>query len=235
MSSRINYVYGDYIGYFMFVHDAEPSYTSAGRKVRFGIFICPRCGKEFRGNFSPIKNGSNKSCGCLNKSGECRVKHGLTGTRIMKIWTMMKIRCYTKTYDGYWRYGARGIRVCDEWLHDVAAFAEWANNHGYSTKLTLDRVDGDKGYCPENCRWATQTVQTRNRGINSNNNSGYKGVYLEGRSNKYVACITVDYKAIHLGRFDTALGGAIAYNTYVSANKLEHKLNDLHETERPTT
>lgn len=78
----------------------------------------------------------------------------------------MKNRCFNDGDEDYRRYGARGITVCNEWLNDFAAFREWSCSHGYAKGLSIDRIDNDGDYCPENCRWATQTQQSRNTRFN---------------------------------------------------------------------
>lgn len=84
-------------------------------------------------------------------------------TRLYRIYTGMKTRCYNANYDGYPLYGGKGIKVCAAWLEDFAAFKSWAESNGYDDTLTLDRIDGTKDYSPDNCRWATRLEQTRNR------------------------------------------------------------------------
>ena len=76
-------------------------------------------------------------------------------------WSGMKQRCYNHNLKAYKTYGARGIRVCDEWLHDYPRFAEWANNNGWEPGLTIDRIDPDGDYCPKNCRFITRSENSK--------------------------------------------------------------------------
>lgn len=92
-------------------------------------------------------------------------KHGQTNTRLFKIWTSMHERCERKKHVQFYNYGGRGISVCKEW-DEFLPFSEWAKANGYDDSLTLDRIDGDKGYCPENCRWTTWKVQQNNKRTN---------------------------------------------------------------------
>lgn len=117
-----------------------------------------------------LKNGSTKSCGCLLREtiGNVKLSHGCSRTRLYKVWLHMKDRCYNRSNKNYHRYGGRGITVCDEWRNDFGKFQEWAMANGYDEnapfgQCTIDRIDNDKGYRPDNCRWADMKVQRNNQ------------------------------------------------------------------------
>ena len=90
-------------------------------------------------------------------------RHGQTGTRIYRIYTNMKTRCYNPNYMRYKDWGGRGITVCDEWLNDFMAFYNWAMSNGYTDKFTLDRIDSNGNYEPSNCRWVDYHTQAVNK------------------------------------------------------------------------
>ena len=114
-----------------------------------------------------LKSGNTKSCGCLHKeiliqrNKDNRIHHP-ENERLLRIWRAMLHRCYKETDEHYDYYGGRGIKVCDDW-HNFETFQEWALANGYADNLTIDRLDGNKDYCPENCSWATMTVQNNHK------------------------------------------------------------------------
>ena len=123
------------------------------------------CGKEIIVRGSNLVNHRTKSCGCIRREGTRNLKflHGQHDTRLYRCWQNMKDRCGNEKNKEYKNYGGRGIKVCLRWQDSFVDFAEWALNSGYDESLTIDRIDVDGNYCPENCRWSTMKEQSRNR------------------------------------------------------------------------
>ena len=123
------------------------------------------CGTEKDIASTSLINGATTSCGCWNYEQMCNKeikhkKHGERDTVLYQRWRGMKHRCNDPKR---LRYNGRGITVCDEWKNDYMSFAEWSRNNGFREDLTLDRIDNDKGYYPENCRWVDAKMQGQNK------------------------------------------------------------------------
>lgn len=117
-----------------------------------------------------LRSGNTKSCGCLS-SDEARNRmttHNMSRCRLYRVWCGIKQRCCNPSNPRYCRYGGRGIAVCDEWLNNFQAFYDWAMANGYDEnaprmKCTIDRIDNDRGYSPNNCRWVDAKTQNNNK------------------------------------------------------------------------
>lgn len=124
------------------------------------------CGNECVVDQVHLKSGHTVSCGCFNIEKRYKLKN-LSNSKLYSVWQGIKRRCYGRDWKYYARYGGRGILMCDEWKNDFLKFHDWAMQNGYTDKVkkfecTLDRIDNDKGYYPDNCRWVAQEVQARN-------------------------------------------------------------------------
>lgn len=127
------------------------------------------CGNEIVVRADSLMSGEKLSCGCnapKKWSKQAREKHGMTGTELYKRWAAIKQRCLDSEKPDYGRYGGAGVTICDEWKDSFVSFMNWALANGYEEELSIDRIDNEKGYCPENCRWIRLEKQSANRKSN---------------------------------------------------------------------
>ena len=175
---------------------------------------CLMCGKLFE------PKGKRKN----HCSEQCMLNHRIIKHREFdKIWrqktpirqhlkaifSLMKIRCYDESYKEYYLYGGRGIKICDEWMEKKKGFPRfynWSINNGYQLKqlngrntITIDRIDVNKGYSPENCRWVDNATQSRNKRVSPKSKTGVSGV--QEYKNKYRVTISVNNKQKHIGLY----------------------------------
>lgn len=122
------------------------------------------CGNEIAVLASNLTRNHTKSCGCYNveQATQNATRHNMYGTRLYKIWQDMKSRCNNPTESSFDNYGGRGIKVCQEW-ESFEVFMKWALANGYEDTLTIDRIDVNGDYKPENCKWSTLKEQARNK------------------------------------------------------------------------
>lgn len=123
-------------------------------------------------------------------------------------WRQIKYRCYNPKIKAYHWYGAKGVTMCQDWLNSFDSFMSWAENNGYKYGLSIDRMDCNGNYTPENCQWISRSEQTLTgkRGIFSNNKTGVNGVTFDNHINgfkRFRVTIMVNLKLIFIGRYYT--------------------------------
>lgn len=134
---------------------------TVNRKIQTRWLCKCDCGNEIVVRQGNLHTGNTKSCGCLRH--ESMGGFSSSPNRLYNSWRAMKQRCFNKSNNRYKDYGARGITVCDEWKNSFDSFAEWSRKNGYADNLTIDRIDNDKPYCPDNCRWISAYEQASNK------------------------------------------------------------------------
>lgn len=120
------------------------------------------CGNNINTTSGRLRSGETKSCGCYFKEHQYLKKYSEKEIKLHHIYNSMKARCYNKNNSSYKNYGKRGIKVCDEWRNNRDIFVEWAINNGYQENLTIDRIDVNGNYEPNNCKWSTKKEQNNN-------------------------------------------------------------------------
>lgn len=183
---------GDKLNKLTFICFVEPKIRNNGGKRLRGIFRC-ECGNEGEKDYVAVKTGHTKQCiKCGNKIvSEYKKTHGLIKHPLYRKWQDMKNRCYNSKVERYKDYGGRGITVCDEWKNSFEIYYKWCIENGYKKGLTLDRVDVNGNYNPNNCKYVTPIEQGFNKQntfyveINGEKYSLAKLMYQNGLSKKY--------------------------------------------------
>lgn len=150
------------------------------------------CGNRHTASGDRLRRGETQSCGCLRRERTARqfqkYAHGQVNPRIYRIWKLLRRRCYSNSNPKYKNYGARGIAVCPEWMNDYLLFQAWALENGYQDNLSIDRIDVNGPYSPENCRWTNNLIQCNNKTDN---------VFLEYHGERHTVADWARIKGIH--------------------------------------
>ena len=134
----------------------------AKNKGKYTQWLCQcECGNYKIARTLDLRRGHTKSCGCL-KHLQYNFKHGKSDTRLYRIYKHMISRCYNPNNTAYKHYGGRGIKVCNHWKRSLEFFIQWALANGYKDNLTLERINVNGDYTPENCKWIPQSEQLKN-------------------------------------------------------------------------
>lgn len=147
-------------------------------------------------------------------------KHGLWGSKLLQSWYDMIYRCYNPNHKSYSNYGARGIKVCDEWKNDPSNYITYVKQLSNAEKegFSLDRIDNNSNYQPGNIRWATRQTQSINRRLMKNNKSGYNGIYKRKDSGKWQSTIRINGRLHMLGCYNNIQDAVKARNSFIVEN-----------------
>lgn len=159
--------------------------------------------------------------------GDNRNNRGESKTTLYRRYIDMKARCLNPQSCNYKYYGARGIKICTEWLgkDGFKNFKEWALKNGFKKSLSIDRIDNNGDYCPENCRWVTQSIQ--NMTMRHKNTSGYVGICRHSSADRWYGRVKVNGKCFYTGMSENITEAAKMRNEYILSHHLPNKLNEV--------
>jgi len=210
---------GNRYGRWIVLKKADVRRKNNGEIVGYWVCRCD-CGAVKEVNTHHLLSGNSKSCGCSWREGT----HNMSNTRLYTIWENMKSRCNYEKNTCFHNYGGRGIKVCNEWSNFIP-FKDWALKHGYKDDLTLDRIDVNGNYEPDNCRWISKAAQACNR--RKKNKTGYTGVYKETDCNSYRSVIQQNGKIVFYFRSNSKDECARKRNEWIINNNLDYPLNEI--------
>lgn len=158
--------------------------------------------------------------------GNQMYKHGDSYKRLYRIWSGIKQRCLNPKCVIYYKYGGAGITLIKGWEESYPAFKVWAEANGYNDAMTIDRVDNEKGYYPENCRWATYEIQNTNMRKLKSNTSGYTGLSWSKKEKRWLCVISIKNHSKRIGAYKTQKEAVECRNAYIDMNRLPHHKNE---------
>lgn len=207
---KIIYNAGQKINGLTFIKELQTKVYPNGKTKRKAIIEC-KCGEQFETWLYSVIQGKINMCKkCRHKKvGIDNFKHGLINHKLYSIWADIKKRCYNKNSNSYSYYGAKGITMQPEWIDNPKLFIEYVSSlpnydelNLSTKKLTIDRIDGYKGYIKGNLRLVGRTLQNYNKPVQKNNKTGYKGISLR-ISGSYQVQVRYKKKNYYLGTVKT--------------------------------
>lgn len=187
------------------------------------------CGKETCVRVFDLLHENTKSCGCYKreKSSIRSRTHNLSKHKLYHVWIDIIRRCYDTKRKSYVNYGGRGITICKEWKDDAGKFINWCLDNGWKDGLTIDRINVNGNYEPNNVRFADRHIQSVNQRLSVRNKSGYKGVRRETKCLTWRSYIDVNNHEYYLGSFKSKKEALEARNRFIIENNLtEYKIQE---------
>ena len=181
------------------------------------------CGNTTIVRRSNLISGAVKSCGCLVHRSSKNRTHGMSKSRLYQEWAGIKNRCIYGTVECYKYYGGRGIKMCDEWVNSFENFRDWAFQNGYQDNLTIERIDVNGDYCPDNCKWIPQSEQ-------NNNTRRCVIITYNGKTqnlNDWCKELNLDYKRVHnrLNKLGWSVERAFTESTNINKRNMATRRN----------
>jgi len=207
MSKEVEVPQGSKFGRLTTLREVDPHIQQPSGKSRRKFLCRCICGEEVKVGLGELRRGDTKSCGCL--STDNKTSHGLSAHPFYLLCMSAINRCHNPDATSFKSYGGRGIKVFEPWVEDVTGFIRYVEQlpGADDASLSIDRIDNDGNYEPGNLRFATRSVQLRNRRVGGK--VPFRGVYL--RRGRFVASISINGESLYLGTYSTPEEASNAY------------------------